>query len=152
MENLLELTERHREMVRLEMEGKGPKEIGEILGINRQHVGKLLNYDEKVDEYRQELVKERERELKRVRVRAELRLGERVEELVEQMYKIAMHGDTDGVKLNACVKGLQLVGMRFDGKEEVMVKAPKIIIRDSTERVKGDGVTKTSEEVGDDDI
>ena len=143
------LGERHREMVRLEMEGKGRKEIGEAIGMNAQVVGRVLLHDEKAEEYRRELVKEKERELKEARVRAELILKGYVEDFVKQIHKIAFYGDTDAVKLNACIKGLQFGGMKLEGKEEGMVKAPRIIIRYSDEKIERDELAKSIEAVVD---
>ena len=149
MEQLLELKEAHREMVRMEMEGKRRKEIGEALGYDEQTVGRLLLHDELIEGYRQEVVKEKERILKRGRVRAELRLKGYIEDFVETIHDIAMGGRDHSTRLNACVKGLQFAGMKLTGEEPGMTKAPRIVIRDSDERIEKDGVTKPSEEVDD---
>jgi len=147
---LLELKENHREIVRLEIEGKSREEIAKAVGMNADVVGRLLLHDELVDEYREKLIKEKERILKRAKVRGELKIQGRVEELLEQLYKIAMYGDTDSIKLQACVKGLQIVGIKFDGVEEKMLKAPRIIIRDREEKIERTVVAnKSVEKVGD---
>ncbi len=149
MESLIELKEVHREMVRLELEGYNRKEISEKVGMDRTVVGKLLNHDELVDEYRQEQIKERERELKRIRKSAELKLLGKVDELVQQLHNIAFGAKEDSTKLSATVKALQAAGIKFDGTEEKMVKAPVIQIRRVKEETVDDGVRKPQEEVGD---
>ena len=139
------VSEKHREMVRMEMEGKSRREIGKEMGMHENAVGRVLLHDEGVEEYRQELVKERERECKRAKVEGELWIKGKVKGLIEQLWKIAKEGDTDAVKLSATVRALQVAGVKFDGGEEKMMKAPRIVIRDSTEKVGGDGEKEEGE-------
>jgi len=151
-EGLRELKEVHREMVRLEMEGKKRIEIAKIVELNEHTVGRLLLHDKKIDEYRQELVKEKERLLKRTKVRAELKLKGYIEDFVETLHDIAMFGKDHSTRLNACVKGLQFAGLKLTGEEQGMTKAPVIQIRRYKEEMIDDGITKPSEEVGDEKI